>query len=318
MAHVAIASDLSGTFFAIDHNGELFRNRHANSDGSGPLLHPGLGAKVGQGWGAVRHIAATRVADRVFLTGVGENGELVTALGPVGLEQEWSPIGPPQAAPQASTGTAGSAPLSLRSVFAGPGGTLYMITDGGALVRQNFARTSEPNAARQGGPIEVVEPAGWGGGLALFTNGDGVFFDITSNGTLRYQRIAAANDRPSNNRWIALARAWSRYQYVFGAGAGAMYAIGAEGTLERRRYTLTSDSKVHLAPRSSADVVGSGMFPWAGLAADIEGYCWPQSLLAGETVDFKVGTRLSLPPDGTPKAVPDPAFYTVEFLRLRR
>lgn len=320
MAHVAIASDLSGTLFAIDYHGDLFRNRHASGTRRSRLLHPGLGVRVGQGWSAVRHIAATRLADGVLLAGVGENGELVTALGPVSPADEWSPVAAPKAAPQASTssGVAGAAPLSLRSIFGGAGGVLYMVTDAGALVRQTFTSTRQPGAALQAGPIDVIEPAGWGDALALFTNGDGVFFDITSNGTLRYQTTTPANDRPSKDRWLALARAWSRYQGVFGAGAGALYAIGSEGTLERRTYAVASDGQVQLAPRHSADVVGSGIYPWAGLAADIEGYCWPQSQRAGHKVDFKVGARLSVPPDGTPTTVPDPAIYTVEFRRLRR
>ncbi len=74
-------------------------------------------------------------------------------------------------------------------MFADSGGVLYMVTQDGALVRQTFAGPGQAAAAAlTAGPIEVVEPDGWG--------------------------------RPSKNAWLPLERAWSRSArhgpYVFG------------------------------------------------------------------------------------------------------
>lgn len=324
VAHVAIASDLNGTLFTIDHNGELFRNRHERDDGGGALRHPGLGVRVGSGWNGVRHLAAVHLGDRVLLAGVGAAGELVTAHAPVMSTDEWSLVAPPQSAstaPMAKKAKVG-APPKLRRVFPGSGGVLYLVTEAGALMRQRFGSTSAAGAAgaaaKKPGKLKVIEADGWADGLALFTNGDGVFFDVTMNGTLRYQTIKGAKGRPRNDKWVTLARGWSRYQGVFSAGRRGIYAISGEGALELRPFTVARTSRVQLEPRRSAHVVGSGLFPWGGLAADIEGYCWPLSHTAGGTVDVKIGTRLSNPPDGVPMAVVDPAYYSVEVRRLRR
>ena len=82
MAHVAIASDLNGTIFTIDHHGELFRNRHERDNGTGALLHLGLGRKIGTGWRDVTHLAAVHLGDRVMMAGVGAGGTLVTSHAP--------------------------------------------------------------------------------------------------------------------------------------------------------------------------------------------------------------------------------------------
>ncbi len=314
MAHVAIASDLNGTIFTIDHHGELFRNRHERDNGTGALLHLGLGRKIGTGWRDVTHLAAVHLGDRVMMAGVGAGGALVTSHAPVMGTDEWSPVAPPQA-----LGANIAAPGTLRKVFPGSRGMLYMVTGTGALHRQQFAITDASSTAMlQAGTLDEVEPDGWASGLALFTNGDGVFFDLTRNGTLRYQSVTSANTGPSKGGWVTLARAWSRYQAVFAAGARGIYAISAEGALELRPFTVAPTGQVQLEPRRSAHVIGSGLYPWGGLAADIEGYCWPLSHKPGDTVNVKVATRLSMPPDGVPMAVQDPACYSVEFRRLRR
>ncbi len=60
-----------GSIYAIDHNGDLFSNRHANPDATGPLAHPGLGERIGSGWGDVPHVAAMRLGDQTVIAGVG-------------------------------------------------------------------------------------------------------------------------------------------------------------------------------------------------------------------------------------------------------
>ncbi len=318
MAHVAIASDQMGFVYAVDHNGDLLRNRHATADATGPLVHPGLGERIGSGWGAVQHLAATRLGDRTFLAGVGPNAELLIGSAPVSATGDGDTVAPPQPSvlSPSPSGAPGSAPPKLRSVFAGPGGGLYLVTDDGALLRQSFA--AQTGGTITPGPIEEIEADGWANQLALFTNGDGVFFQIALNGNLRYQNTAKAEGRPRSNAWLPLARAWSRYPRVMAAGNTGIYSIGSEGTLELRHYSVAPNGEVQLAPRRRDDVIGSGFHPWGGLAADIEAYGWPMSLLPGNTIDIKVGIRLSTPPEGTPAAVSEPAYYTVQFRRLRR
>ena len=319
LAHVAIASDLNGTIFSIDHRGELFRNRHEHDDGTGALLYPGLGVRIGSGWSTVRHLAAVHLGDRVVLAGVGAEGELVTAHTSASSRgensQEWNAIEPPK--PSARPDESRKASPRLRHVFPGADGTLFAVTESGALMRQRLSVKPGEESAKIG-KLKMIEPDGWTDGLSLFTNGDGVFFDVTPNGTLRYQTVKGAKGQPRRSRWIPLARAFSRYQSVFAAGKRGIYAISAEGALELRPFSVGRNGRVQLEPRRSANVVGTGVFEWGGLAADIEGYCWPLSHVAGDTVEFKVATRVSLPPAGTPMAVADPAHYSVQFRRLRR
>src|SRR5262245_28544682 len=79
MAHVAISSDLSGSIFAVDHLGDLCLNQHARADGTGPLVHPGLGKHVGSGWNGVQHLAVVKLGDRLLFAAVGPSGEFLTS-----------------------------------------------------------------------------------------------------------------------------------------------------------------------------------------------------------------------------------------------
>ena len=316
VAHVAIAGDLKGTLFAVDHDGGLFRNRHARADGTGYLLHPGLGVRIGSGWNDVTGLAAVHAGARVILAGIDARGALVTADAPPIGRNEWATVAQPTAAASPSVSASGDVAMPrIHTIFPGTDGVLYIVTGDGALLRRQLvASDADPSRAA----TETLEASGWASSLALFTNGDGLFFDLTPNGTLRYQTTQGPGARPSSRSWIPLERAWSRYQSVFAAGPRGIYAVGAEGALELRPFSVTETGHVALRPRRPADVVGSGMSAWAGLASDIEGYCWPLSYAAGDTVDIKVGTRLSTPPDGLPKIVSAPVSYTTEVRRLRR
>jgi hypothetical protein len=314
MAHIAITSDLRGAIFAIDHTGALYRNGHEDAEGRGPLVHGGLGRRVGAGWASVRSLAATRAGETILLAGVDDAGRLLsTETGALG-NGEWAEVAAP-------THVAGASLPPLRRAIHGADGVLYLVGVDGALWRLRHAAPSSAatrgTATLQPGSPERIDDAGWGDSHACFSNGDGLFFEVTVGGTLRVQRVPEGNT-PTRDGWRALAHAWSRYLHVMGAGPGRIYAIGSEGSLEVRHYTHEANGDVHLAPRSVHQVVGSGMYPWGGVASSVEGYCWPLSQLPGGCIDFHVGVRLSRPPDGVAMHVADPVTYTVQFRRLRR
>ena len=296
MAHVAITSDLNGSIYSIKHTGDVYVNRHVKLDGTGPLAHPGLGTKIGTGWSGVSHLAAVRVGNGTCLIGVGSDGSVVAGV--------------PSSTPSPLTGAA----FGVRAVFGGTDGTFFTVTSTGALLRQSISMSGDNIAAS---PPTTLEPSGWGDGLAVFLNGDGLFFDVTLDGQLRYQSVATGA-QPKSSAWTPLGPGWSRYHQVFGAGAGNIYAIGSEGTLELRRYAADGSGAVQVHAPTRSGKVGNGMFPWTGLAANIEGYAWPMSYAPGETVNVKVGVRVSTPPVGVAAVVKDPVHYTVQFVRLRR
>lgn len=311
VAHVAISSDLRGSVFAVDHNGDVFHNKHAKADGTGPMVQPGIGNRVGTGWHGVRQLVAVRIGDATCLAAIGPDGDLVASATTTTDPQFNAPA------------KVAAVPPGTRAMFSGTNNDLLQVTQAGALIRQPLTISS--GGTVQAGPSTVVEPSGWADGFALFTNGDGVFFDITLAGVLRYQYVATPAGTPSGTpvtpssaNWVPLATGWSRYHEVFGGGAGFIYAIAAEGTLELRTYTVAADHTVTLDPRRRDYKVGSGMFPWTGLAADIEGYAWPMSVAAGDTVDISVGVRMSTPPIGVAANVPDPVTYAFQARRLRR
>ncbi|MGQ0642139.1 MAG: N,N-dimethylformamidase beta subunit family domain-containing protein [Gemmatimonadaceae bacterium] len=306
MALVAIASDLSGAIYSIDHTGDLFCNQHAAPGAAGPLLQPGLGDRIGSGWGHVQFFAVIPVAGQSIAPGIAPNGELVIGFVSADGTNVVVPTPPPGA-------MLPLAPTNLRTVFGGSDGMLYMVTNDGDLLRQKLAPQGQLP-----GPVEIVEKGGWAAALAQFTNGDNVFFEVALNGNLRYQNTASAGGRPSSNAWLPLERAWSRYGGVMAAGNQGIYTIGGEGTLELRRYSVAPNGEVQLASRVGCPVIGSGFHAWNGLAADIEAYGWPMSLLPGSTIDFKAGVRLSTPPVGVPPVVNEPANYTIDVRRLRR
>lgn len=327
MAHVAITSDRRGTIFAIDHAGRLFRNRHATANRRTSLLHHGVGVAVGSGWEGVRQFAALPVGERVLLAGIDRRLSLVLATAPAGGEGEWDEVSAPVALPAvtpAVAGDAGGAVPQLQSVFAGSG-ALFVITRDGALLRQRFttstASAPQPSASALpgivAGPVERVEPAGWGSAMLTFADDEGTFFEITANGTLRCQ-VVDANGAPASGGWQVLARGWVRYQHAMAAGDGHLYAIGSEGAVEVHRYARATDGKLQLSDDGRRNTVGEACILWGGNASDVEGYCWPLSQVPGGTIDFKVGVRLSNPPDGVPMDPAEPVTFTVEFRRLRR
>ena len=314
LAHVTIASDLNGGVFSVDHSGALLHNHH--TDGRGKLRDRGYGAYRGSGWASVRHLAVMRIDGRVLLAGVGGEGELVATH----ADEADAIIGAPVRLDAGASLTLTQITPRLRRVFVGPQYWFYMITTEGALIRQRLIPT--PSALQPTvGPYEVIEAEGWADALALFANPDGVFFRVGHDGFLSCQVTTQANDRPARAAWSPLARGWTRHHDVFAGGVsgneGRIYAIGSEGSLEVRRYTLQNGA-VTLAPKSAATAVGASFYPWGGLAADVEGYCWPLSASPGETIDFWTGVRLSLPPDGVNADVTEPATYTVDVRRLRR
>lgn len=296
MAHVAITSDQNGSVYSIKHTGDLYVNRHVKPDGTGALAQPGLGQKIGSGWNGVTHLTAMQIGTATCLIGVGAEGSIVAGI--------------PSSSPQPLQGAA----FGIRGVFGGTDGTFYTVTSTGALLRQSIQMSGDNIAA---GPATTIEPSGWGDGLAVFLNGDGLFFNVTWDGQLRYQRVATGA-QPTSSGWIPLGPGWSRYHQVFPAGPGGIYGIGAEGSLELRRYATDDHGAIQVHPRSRAATVGNGMFPWTGLAANIEGYAWPMSYVPGESVDIKVGVRMSTPPVGVAMDVKDPVTYTVQIRRLRR
>ena len=302
VALATISSDLRGNIFTIDHNGHLHRNKHVKGEREGPLVSPGLGEKIGSGWNGVRSLAAVRFKGATCLAGIGPDGDLVASVA-MGKDPRFK-------APTKVT----VAPPNIRQIFGGHE-QLFLVTVDGGLVRQPLSITKGVLTAGQG---TEIEPAGWGDGLALFTNGDGTFFEVTFNGTLRYQLATKSTGAPKGNQWIPIATGWSRNHGVFGAGPGGIYAIASEGSLEHHRYATTVDGIVQMSPRGRHTTVGSGLFPWTGLSADIEGFAWPMSVTAGERVDISVGVRLSTPPLGIAAGVADPVHYTVEVHRLRR
>ena len=262
MALATISSDLRGNIFTIDHNGHVHRNKHTKGEREGPLVSPGLGEKVGSGWNGVRSLAVVRIKDATCLAGIDPDGNLVASVG-TGKD------------PQFKTPTkVAIAPPNIRQVF---GGTkcFFLVTVDGGLVQQPIAITK---GVLQPGQGTEIEPTGWGDGLALFTNGDGTFFDVTFGGTLRYQLATKSTGAPRSGQWIPIATGWSRNHGVFGAGPGGIYRIASEGALEHHRYATTIDGIVQVSPRGRHTTVGSGLFPWTGLAADIEGFAWPMSV----------------------------------------
>ncbi|MBK6456178.1 MAG: hypothetical protein IPF87_08875 [Gemmatimonadetes bacterium] len=327
MAHVAITSDRRGTIFAIDHAGRLFRNRHQSGSRRVPLLHSGVGLAVGTGWAGVRQVAAIAVGERVLLAGIDRRQALVLASAPSGGDGEWDAVAAPTVTPLADPADpAGVSTPQLQSVFAG-GGALYMITRDGALLRQRFT-AGAPSSASPGaptalpdivaGPVDRIASGGWGDAMLVFADDEGTCFEITTDGTLRYQVVAGPGGAPSSGGWQVLARGWARYQHAMAAGDRHLYAIGSEGGVEVHRYDRGTDGTLQLSASGRGTVVGEAHILWGGNASDVEGYCWPLSQVPGGTIDVKVGVRLSNPPDGVPMDPDEPVSFTVDVRRLRR
>jgi hypothetical protein len=317
VAHTAIASDQSGNVYSVSYTGELHRNTLTPSAGRlsqpGPgapvpepsqgVLTPGLGEGVGTGWQGVTHIVAVPVNKLTCLLGIGPDGSVIGSASP--------------ATPAAGVTFPAPVPVpgigpGARTLIGGESNNLFVVRQDGSLTTQPLTVSG---SAVQAGTPTVLEPSGWSSGLATFVNGDGLFFDVTPGGTLRYQKPDASGPRSAN--WKSLDTGWTRSHAVFGGGPGRIYAIGSEGSVELRRYA-TDGGAPAIQPRTRASIVGSGLFPWTGCAADIEGYVWPMSVAPGGTVHAHVGVRLSAPPAGIPTNVADPVYYTANVRRLRR
>ena len=305
MAYVAISSDLHGNLFAIDHAGDLWRNHHVARD-RGPLAYPGLGKRIGSGWRAIRHFGVSHVGGRLLVIGVTPSGDVMKASTALENVDEWANVVP----------TADITPLSwnaLAIMCAGADGEFFGVTAGGVLQRRAYQVTTGPTGVPVLTPAMDTLATGWDAGparLALFTNGNR-FFDVTVEGTLRYQDKRINPDEATNEGWVVLASGWTAYQRVLAASATSLYAIGSEGSVHLHGFTEDAN-QLRIIPRAAPHAIGSGVVGWATLPCAVEGYATPQSVLPGDTVNFHVAARN----DGSSLAAP--CMYNVEFVRLPR
>ena len=305
MAYVAIASDLHGYIFALDHSGDLYRNRHL-TPGTGPLAFPGLGERIGSGWRGIQHFAATRSADRLLLAGVAADGTVHTAQTAVSALDQWDSVVPEPD---------GEKWHGIARLCAGVGGALYGVTHAGAVEHRAYTSSADPpgNIVLQPNPVQPLGAA-WGLGasenrLTLMHTGTR-FLDITVDGTLRYQAspIGAA-DTP--NEWVVLSGGWTAYQRVFAGGERHLYAIGSEGGLVVHHF-VEERNAVRLLPRERDEEIGTGIIGWATLPSAVEGYATPQCGIPGDTISFHTAARTTI------TEIVESSNFTVEYVRLRR
>jgi hypothetical protein len=321
VAYVAIASDLNGSIFSIDHDGQLHHNRR-DLGGSGLFEEPGLGRVIGASWGGIRQLGASRTADRLVLVGVTLTGEFVSAETALSSLAQWNNVVPTRHPDNRWAG--------IRNVSGGPNGTFIGIQPDRHLSRLFFEAQQLPrvrpgtSALPQRGQSEALVPGqiddlgeGFGDSLLVFTNGRMVF-DVTDDGTLRHVEGLNLSPGPSAatgmpRRWVQLATGWTRFQRVFAADESSIYTISSEGDLAVRRFVVDGQ-KVYLLMHDPDLVIGTGIFGWGTLPSRIEGYCTPQSAKPGDTVSFKVATRRTSNSE-QPEAS---AAYSVDYVRLRR
>src|ERR1043166_2687909 len=237
MTYVAIASDLHGVIFSIDHNGDLhYNSRRPQSSAS--LAFPGLGPVIGSGWAAVRELAASRAADDLVLAGITDELTLVGVQLRLEFLAQWQDVQPIAAMTTAS--------FRLRSFCGGLNGQFFGVDTNGHLQRIPIA------AAGKRGPTRRVEErrevptgglvpgpptdlgGGFGSSMLLFTNGTRIF-GVTFTGELRYRagldvsRLRRGQFRRQPQSWVRLETGWTAFQRALAADRSGIYGIGIAG-----------------------------------------------------------------------------------------
>ena len=302
MAYVTLTSDLHGYLFSVDHDGRL-RRLHI-SDGVAPAIIPhGLGDVIGANWSEVVGLTATRSNDRLLLVGRTRDGGAVTADVPVSRIAEWSGVEhTPTGAPESWR--------NLRTLRVGRTGELLGLARDESLWR---IRVEDPTGSPVGelltlSPPESVSEA-WTARRSVFQLGD-TLFDVTGDGDLRFRTDAGTEKSGDAGTWTVLAPDAGGTKGYFPSGLESVSYIDTEGRMFRRIIRLHPLTRVPVGlgdPREEA----RGFGKWIYRPCLVEGYCWPQSAAAGESITFHVGTRVR------PVPVPGPVPYDVDFVRLR-
>jgi len=196
---------------------------------------------------------------------------------------------------QIGTGWAGFSHL-----FSGGDGVIYAVRATGELLwYQDLKRdgSNDPSgstgwAAASGNQIGT----GWNGFRHLIPGGGGVMYAVSAKGDLLWYRDDqrdGSNDPSGSTGWAPgsaakIGNGWGFFTHLFSGDAGVIFACRAGefgGTIHRYRDLLMDGTNTAAAGGwLTADATARGGWQISG----IEGYCWPLSVAAGETVRFHV------------------------------
>jgi len=288
-----VTADEQGNVYAVTDRGELLYYRDTTRNGTGTWADGGTGRRIGKGWGDFVEVfsggdgilyAVKENGDLLYYRDLARNGHANWAFDGVGQK-------------------IGSGFASFARLFSGGDGVIYAVAlNGDLLFYRDEARDGTSRWAHGGVGKKIGH--GWGGFRHVVSGGNGVIYAVATDGTLLFYRDEA---RDGTRRWAfdgvgqPIGHGWRYLPAVISGGDGIIYAVTPDGFVlfyrDRARNGTSS-----WANGGTGQEVGAGWYVTTQTTT-VEGYCVPLSVVAGDTVDFKVSA--SRP-------------YTVTYMRLKR
>jgi N,N-dimethylformamidase len=292
--------------YAVTPGGDLLWFADVNRDGTNAPdgstgWAPRSGARIDTGWDSFTRIVA------------GGGGVLyaITPDGDLHWYQDVQRDGTEGWAPRSGT-RIGVGWDTFAQVFSGGDGILYAVRPTGELLwyRDLHRDGTVGWDPRSGAQIGI----GWTTFPVVFSDGGGVIYGITSTGDLRWYRDLRRDGRngPTGaTGWAprsgaTIGTGWDALVDVLPGGDGILYGITVDGFLLYYRDEAR-DGTSRWANGGLGRAIRSGWFLAQQPDAAVQGYCVPQSVAPGDTVEVKASAatdclvtvrRLKQQPDG--------------------
>ncbi|MBI2765789.1 MAG: hypothetical protein HYX53_07745 [Chloroflexi bacterium] len=277
-----ITADNQGEIYAVDPGGNMIFYQDLARDGTPRWANGGIGQVIGQGWadfanvfcgGDGRFYAIAPGGDLFFFRDLARDGTENWANGGVGarIGDGWD---------------------AFTTVFSGGDGVIYAVNGAGELLFfRDLARDGTDDWAN-GGAGQVIGD-GWNDFRSIVSGGDGVIYAVTIDGDLLFFKDLA---RDGTANWAnggvgaKIGDGWGNFAVVVAGGDGILYAVTPDGFLLFYQ-DLARDGTEDWAFNGVAVTLGGGWLPGPATAAAAEGYCWPLSAAAGDTIQFMVSAE---------------------------
>jgi N,N-dimethylformamidase len=288
-----VTSDEQGNVYAVDDRGDLLYYRDTTRDGTGSWADVGRGRRIGTGWGDFLDVfsggdgiiyAVDSNGDLLYYRDLARNGQARWAYGGVGQK-----IG---------TGFA-----SFARLLSGGNGIIYAVAlNGGLYFYRDEARDGTCRWAHHGVGQKIG--TGWGDLRHVVSGGDGVVYAVTDEGDLLFYRDLARDGRA---RWAfggvgqPIGHGWRYFPTIISGGRGVIYAVTPDGFVLFYQ-DLARNGRSSWAGGGTGPQVGAGWYITPETTT-VEGYPVPLSVVAGDSVDFKMSATKQ---------------YTVTYVRLKQ
>jgi Tachylectin len=273
-----VTGDEQGNVYAVTEHGDLLYYRDRTRDGTGSWADVGVGRRIGAGWGDFLDVfsggdgilyAVKPNGDLLYYRDLARNGQSRWAFGGVGQK-------------------IGSGFASFARLFSGGDGIIYAVAlNGGLYFFRDEARNGTSRWSHHGVGQKIG--AGWGEFRHVVSGGNGVLYAVTDDGTLLFYRDLA---RDGTARWAfagagqPIGHGWRYFPAVMSGGNGILYAVTPDSFVLFYQ-DLARNGRSSWAGGGTGRQVGAGWYVTPETTT-VEGYPVPLSVVAGDSVDFKI------------------------------